>query len=114
VRNFIVADKPLPKARPLSQLPPNRYFADVGWVSLHSALGKPDQDIHVTFRASPYGSFSHSHADQNGFILNAFGEGLAINSAYREFHNSPHHDQWTRQSISKNVLLLDGVGQLAK
>ena len=114
VRNFIVADKPLPPARPLSQLPPYRYFADVGWVSLHSALGRPDDDIQLTFRASPYGSFSHSHADQLGFILNAYGEGLAINSAYREYHNSPHHEQWTRQSRSKNVLLIDGIGQLPK
>jgi hypothetical protein len=114
VRNFIAADQPLPPARPLGELPPHRYFADVGWVSLHSALGRPADDIQLTFRASPYGSFSHSHADQLGFILNAYGEGLAINSAYREFHNSPHHDQWTRQSISKNVLLIDGVGQLAK
>ena len=114
IRNFTVGDKPLPPAQPLAQLPPHRHFADVGWVSLHSALGKPEDDIHFTFRASPYGSFSHSHADQLGFILNAFGEGLAINSAYREFHNSPHHEQWTRQSRSKNVLLIDGVGQKPK
>lgn len=114
VRNFGVATKPIPAPRPLAGLPPHRHFADVGWVSLHRALGRPDDDIQVTFRASPYGSFSHSHADQLGFILNAFGEGLAINSAYREYHNSPHHDQWTRQSRSKNVILIDGVGQLAK
>lgn len=114
LRNFVVAGKPPPPPRPLAELPPHRYFKDVGWVSLHSALGRPDDDIHLTFRASPYGSFSHSHADQLGFILNAFGEGLAINSAYREFHNSPHHEKWTRQSISKNVLLIEGVGQLAK
>jgi hypothetical protein len=114
LRNFIAAAKPLPAARPLAELPPHRYFADVGWVSMHSALGQPADDIQITFRASPYGSFSHSHADQLGFILNAYGEGLAINSAYREYHNSPHHEQWTRQSRSKNVLLIDGVGQLAK
>jgi acetyl esterase/lipase len=83
----------------------------VGWVSLHSALGKPDDDIHITFKSSPYGSFSHSHADQNAFILNAFGESLAINSAYREFHRSPHHQQWTWQTKSKNALLIDGLGQ---
>ncbi len=114
LRNFLVADKPLPAARPLSELPPHRHFADVGWVSLHGALGRPADDIQLTFRASPYGSFSHSHADQLGFILNAYGEGLAINSAYREYHNSPHHEKWTRQSVSKNVPLIDGVGQLAK
>ncbi len=114
LRNFIVSKKPIPPARPLDGLPPYRFFNDVGLVSLHSALGRPADDIHVTFRASPYGSFSHSHADQLGFILNAFGEGLAINSAYREYHNSPHHEQWTRQSRSKNVILIDRLGQLAK
>ena len=114
VRNFIVSDKPLPASRPLAELPPHRYFKDVGWVSLHSALGRPEDDIHLTFKSSPYGSFSHSHADQNSFILNAYGDGLAINSAYREFHNSPHHAQWTRQTISKNALLIDGLGQKAQ
>ena len=114
VRNFIASHLPEPPARALSELPASRYFADVGWVSLHSALGRPDDDIHVTFKSSPYGSFSHSHADQNAFILNAYGEGLAINSAYREFHNSPHHRDWTRQTISKNTLLIDGLGQKAQ
>ncbi len=111
VRNVVAADKPLPPPRPLSELPPHRFFRDVGWVSLHSALGRPDDDIHITFKSSPYGSFSHSHADQNAFILNAYGEGLAINSAYREFHRSPHHQEWTWQTRSKNALLIDGLGQ---
>jgi hypothetical protein len=114
VRNFITSTKPLPTAKPLSELPPYRFFRDVGWVSLHSALGRPDDDIQVTFKSSPYGSFSHSHADQNAFILNAYGEGLAINSAYREFHRSPHHQQWTWQTKSKNDLLIDGLGQKAQ
>jgi hypothetical protein len=114
VRNFLASALPLPAPVPLSTLPKNRYFADVGWVSLHSALGQPTDDIHVTFKSSQYGSFSHSHADQNSFILNAYGEGLAINSAYREFHNSPHHAQWTRHTSSKNALLLDGLGQKAQ
>jgi hypothetical protein len=114
LRNFIASAKTAPAPRPLAELPPHRYFADVGWVSLHSALGRPDDDIHVTFISSPYGSFSHSAAHQNAFVLNAYGEGLAINSAYREFHNSPHHEKWTRQTLSKNALLLDGVGQKPK
>jgi hypothetical protein len=114
VRNFIVSHKPLPPARPLSELPPERFFHDVGWVSLHSALGRPSDDIQITFKSSPYGSFSHSHADQNAFILNAFGEGLAINSAYREYHRSPHHKEWTWQTKSKNDVLIDGLGQKAQ
>ena len=111
VRDFIASGRPLPSAKPLSDLPPYRFFRDVGWVSLHSALGRPADDIQITFKSSPYGSFSHSHADQNAFILNAYGEGLAINSAYREYHRSPHHKQWTWQTKSKNDLLIDGLGQ---
>jgi len=114
LRNFIVSEKPLPAPKPLSELPAQRFFRDIGWVSMHSALGKPEEDIQITFKSSPYGSFSHSHADQNAFILNAFGEGLAINSAYREFHRSPHHTQWTWQTKSKNDLLIDGLGQKAQ
>ncbi len=111
IRNFIASAEPLPAPRPLSELPSYRFFEDVGWVSLHSALGRPGDDIHITFKSSPYGSYSHSHADQNAFILNAYGEGLAINSAYREFHRSPHHKEWTWQTKSKNDLLVDGLGQ---
>jgi hypothetical protein len=114
VRDFIASTKPLPRAKPLGDLPPDRFFRDVGWVSLHSALGRPADDIQVTFKSSPYGSFSHSHADQNAFIVNAYGEGLAINSAYREFHRSPHHQQWTWQTKSKNDVLIDGIGQKAQ
>ncbi len=111
VRDFIASARPLPTPRPLSELPPYRFFRDVGWVSLHSALGRPDDDIQITFKSSPYGSFSHSHADQNAFILNAYGESLAIDSAYREYHRSPFHREWTWQTKSKNDLLIDGIGQ---
>lgn len=111
VRNFIASALPVPPPQPLSELPKERYFRDVGWVSLHSALGRPADDIHITFVSSPYGSFSHSHAHQNAFVLNAYGQNLAIASGYREFHNSPHHEKWTRQTLSKNALLIDGRGQ---
>ncbi len=111
VRNFIASGRPLPAAEPLSALPAQRFFSDVGWASMHSALGRPEEDIHITFVSSPYGSFSHSHAHQNAFILNAWGENLAIASGYREFHNSPHHDGWTRLTVSKNLILIDGRGQ---
>jgi hypothetical protein len=43
--------------------------------------------------------------------LNAYGESLAVNSAYREFHRSPLHREWTWQTKSKNALLIDGAGQ---
>ena len=114
IRNFTASRRPLPAAVPLSDLPANRWFQDVGWVSLHSDLGRPADDIHATFVSSPYGSYSHSHAHQNAFVLNAYGENLAITGAYREWHNSPHHEGWTRLTKSKNAVLIDGLGQKPK
>ncbi|MDP2136841.1 MAG: heparinase II/III family protein, partial [Candidatus Didemnitutus sp.] len=114
LRNFTSSSQPLPEPKSLAELPSSRWFRDVGWVSMHSALGQPAEDVHVTFVSSPYGSFSHSHGHQNGFVLNAYGAGLAVNSGFREWHNSPHHEQWVRQTISKNAVLIDGAGQKTK
>lgn len=111
LRGFATRNEPLPAGKDLAELPPARWFRDVGWVAMHSALGRPDEDIMLSFKSSPYGSFSHSHADQNTFIVNAWGENLLINSGYREFHRSPHHRGFTQQTISKNTLLIDGLGQ---
>src|SRR5205814_53862 len=63
VRDFIASSRPL-LTQQLCELPQERFFRDVGWVSMHSALGRPEEDIQITFKSSPYGSFSHSHADQ--------------------------------------------------
>lgn len=111
VREFIAAGFEQPEPADLLELPTSRYFSDIGWVAMHSALGHPSEDIHLLFKSSPYGSFSHSHADQNAFILNAYGKNLAINSGYREFHRSLQHRFYTRQSKSKNMVLIDMRGQ---
>lgn len=111
LRDFAARKQALPAVKNLSELPPGRWFRDVGWVSMHSALGKPEDDIMLSFKSSPYASFSHSHADQNAFILNAYGENLIINAGYREYHRSPHHKGYTETTLSKNTLLVDGQGQ---
>mgnify|MGYP006279901063 CR=1 FL=1 len=111
VREYIASREPVPEKKPLTQLPGSRHFRGIGWVSMHSALGRPEEDIMLSFKSSPYGSFSHSHADQNAFILNAYGEQLAINAGYREYHRSQMHKYYTRQTISKNALLINRQGQ---
>ncbi|MGJ8654621.1 MAG: heparinase II/III domain-containing protein [Opitutaceae bacterium] len=111
IRDFIASRLPEVKATNLADLPGSRYFKDIGWVGMHSALGDPENDIHLSFKSSPYGSISHSHADQNAFILNAWGKGLAINSGYREFHRSMQHKYYTRETKSKNAVLIDLRGQ---
>lgn len=98
----------------LSDLPQSRYFDDIGIVSMHSALGDAANDVMLAFRSSPQGSASHGFADQNSFVLNAYGQPLAINSGYREYYDSPHHVGWSRQTKSKNALLFGNQGQRIK
>jgi len=94
-----------------TDLPPSRCFTDVGWAAAHSHLGDAERDVWVVFKSSPYGAFSHSHADQNAFILGAYGEQLLISAGQYPWYGSPHH--WTdhRASRSKNLVLVNGHGQ---
>ncbi|GAB4062615.1 hypothetical protein GCM10028811_32210 [Uliginosibacterium sediminicola] len=98
----------------LKALPASRYFDDIGWVAMHSNFGDKANDIMLGFKSSPYGSASHSFADQNSFVINAFGEPLAISSGYREWYDSPHHKGWTRSTAAKNAILINGEGQPIK
>jgi heparinase II/III-like protein/uncharacterized protein DUF4962 len=108
------AGRPPVKAVAPSDLPQSRHFADIDWVAMHSALAKPGGDVFLLFKSSPYGSTSHSHADQNAFALFAYGQPLAIASGYYDYYNSPHHRGWTRQTKANNAVLVDGQGQLER
>lgn len=99
------------KARSPLELPQGRSFRDVGLVSFHTALGDKEKDIGFLMRSSPYGSVSHGHADQNAFVIEAFGRGLALSTGYYPWYNSTHHNRWTRSTQAVNSILVDGCGQ---
>ncbi|GAB4384683.1 heparinase II/III domain-containing protein [Albidovulum sp.] len=90
-----------------------RWFKGIGWVGIQHFMGDPKRNIQFVFKSSPFGSISHSHGDQNAFCLAAYGEDLAIQSGYYVAFNSTMHQNWRRQTISKNAILIDGKGQYA-
>jgi hypothetical protein len=94
-----------------SDLPQARSFPDIGWVAMHRDLPHEEENIQFMFKSSPYGSVSHSLADQNTFTIEAFGEPLAISSGYRPWYGSEHHYGWTKQTQAHNGILIDGQGQ---
>ncbi len=100
-----------PGMEPPSKLDGSRYFRDIGWVAMHSALGDAQEDAWALFKSSRFGSFSHSHADQNTFQLNAYGRALLIDSGYYPWYGSPHDQLWTRQTKAHNGILVNGRGQ---
>ncbi len=100
---------------PPAGAPQAAVFRGVGWAGLHSALDKPDQDTFFLFKSSPYGSVSHSHADQNSFAILKGGRALAIPSGhYGPAYGMPHHAEWTRQTKANNCILVNGEGQLVR
>ena len=100
-------------ARSPKDLPAVRVFRDVGWVGVQRHMDDPARQFQLTFKSSPYGSLSHSHGDQNAFLLRAFGEDLAIQSGHYVAFNSSMHQTWRRQTRSKNAILIGGRGQYA-
>lgn len=94
-----------------TDLPPSAYFSDIGWTVFHRQLGDAKDGIQFMFKSSPYGSYSHSFADQNTFTLEAYGEPLAISSGYRPWYGSEHHMKWTKTTQAHNGLLVNGRGQ---
>ncbi|MEO0914650.1 MAG: heparinase II/III family protein, partial [Pseudomonadota bacterium] len=90
-----------------------RWFKGVGWVGVQESMDAPDAHIQFVMKSSPFGSISHSHGDQNAFCLAGFGEDLAIQSGHYVAFNSTMHQNWRRQTRSKNAILIDGKGQYA-
>jgi hypothetical protein len=82
-------------------------FPSIGWAAMHSDLADPKRTS-VYFRSSPYGSYNHSHADQNSFVVNDHGKRLAIASGYYDNFRTPHWTQWYKQTRASNAITFDG------
>ena len=91
--------------------PNGAYFPSIGWAAMHSDLADPMRTS-VYFKSSPYGSYNHSHADQNSFVVNDKGKRLAIASGYYDNFRTPHWTNWYKQTRSTNAITFEnGTGQ---
>ena len=106
---YINTDHIEPKAP--TDYPLSHEFNDIGWVVMTDDLINTDR-VQSYFKSSYYGSFNHSHADQNSFIIQAFGEKLAVKSGYYDNYHSVHDKAITRATFAHNSITIDdGNGQ---
>jgi len=101
---------------PVSALPPPngrivRFFRDVGWVAVHKNMADTENHVQLMVKSGPYGSNSHSHADQNNFTLFAYGQPLTINSGFYSGGYGGNMHNYNRTTRAHNTLLFDGAGQ---
>ena len=101
-----------PKAPLTKPAFPNSYvFADAGVAAIHSDTTSSTRSS-VFFRSSRFGSFNHSHADQNSFSFFSKGKELFISGGYYPDYQTPHHKLVGRATRFKNALTVDGgLGQ---
>jgi len=99
---------PLPKAESAD----TAVFPDAGFVSMHTDITHPADDLAVVARASRFGSDSHRHADQGSFAIFYKGAALISPSGYfGRAYGTAHHFKWTNTTKAHNAILIDGAGQ---
>ncbi len=89
-------------------------FEGAGWAAVRSDLSDAARDVAFIFRSSRYGAFSHSHSNNNDFIVHVGGRVMAMPSGYYDGYGSNHHAHWNWHSRSHNCLTLSGAGQLMR
>lgn len=90
-----------------NDLPLSHVFVDQGAVGMHSTITDSNR-ISLYFRSSKYGSYNHMHADQNSFIIEAYGERLATKSGFYDNYHSTHDKGFTRQTFAHNSVTYNG------
>jgi hypothetical protein len=79
---------------------------------MHSDIGDTNRTSFY-FKSSPYGSFNHSHGDQNGLLLSVAGQPLLVKAGWYDWYGSPLWTDWYHQTKSQNAVTFDGgKGQL--
>ena len=110
--NYYVANMANLESTPPYSYPLAHEFKDVGWIVMTDDLVSEDR-IHLTFKSSPYGSYNHSHPDQNSFFIQAYGEILAGRSGFYDSYHSPHDSGFTRKTGAHNsVTVATNKGQV--
>jgi hypothetical protein len=107
---FLLTAPAAPAAMPAA-LSDAAVFPDAGIVAMHSSLASPTRSS-LFFRASRFGTFSHSMADNGSFVLSVGGLPMLVNSGYYDYYWSDHHARYARHTKAKNALTVDGgLGQ---
>jgi len=91
-----------------------RVFPGAGWAAVRTHIDDAEHDVAFIFRSSPYGSYSHSHANNNDFIIHVAGKVMAMPSGYYDGYGSAHHTHWNWHTKSHNCVTLSDASQLMR
>ncbi len=91
-----------------------RIFPAAGQAAIRTHIDEPSRDVALLFRSSPYGAISHSHANNNDFIIHVAGKVMAMPSGYYDGYGSNHHTHWVWHTKSHNCVTLSDAPQIMR
>ena len=87
------------------------WHKDIGEGVAHSDMRNLNSNLSLAFRSSPYGSGSHTLADQNGFKLLYKGRPVYISAGYYQNFADKHNLLQYRNTRGHNTIMINGIGQ---
>lgn len=96
--------------RPPVDLESFKYWEHIGWALFNTCLPNGYENVAVGLHAGKYFA-GHQHADQNSFVINAYGDKLAIDGGAYDWYGSPHYKAYSIHTIAHNTILVNGEGQ---
>lgn len=80
-------------------------------IALAGVIDRNNNNMTLAFRSSPFGSGSHTLADQNGFKLLYKGEYVYMSAGYYQSYGDKHDLLQHRHTRGQNSILVNGIGQ---
>jgi hypothetical protein len=108
---YMNASRAKPAARPPKPDSILKVFRRAGWAVFNTDMERPERNVQFMMRCSSFGNTSHSHSDQNGVVLAAYGSPLLVNTGFRDYYGSPFCKEWYWHTRSHNCIMLNGNGQ---
>ena len=99
-----------PEPRIPLDIPQSILFRHIGESVFNTYLPDGRENVQLGFRSGTYFG-GHQHADQNGFVINAYSDKLAIDGGYYDWFASEHFLRYSIRSEAHNTILVDGAGQ---
>ena len=96
--------------KPPTDLSQSIHYRHIGWVIFNTSLADGLENSTFAMRSGPFYA-GHQHDDQNGFVIHAYGEKLAIDSGYYDWYGSPHFKGYSSLTRAHNTLLVNGKDQ---
>ena len=97
---------------PVAELVPQSIaYEHLGIGIFNTFLADGRENVALAFHSGKYFA-GHQHADQNSFMINAYGDKLAIDGGYYDFYGSRHFKAYSIHTQAHNTVLVNGKGQV--